>query len=143
MAINFTNIDSTRRLRDLKLLKVWINEVITRAGKQTGDIVYAFCSDSYMREQNSQFLSHDYFTDILTFSYNEGEFISGDLLISTDTVFSNAKLFSTTYRSELHRVIIHGVLHLLGFDDLCDEDRAEMRRQENLALELLSEILDR
>lgn len=140
MAINFTNIDNSRQLRGSMLLKEWITEVIVRAGKQTGDIVYAFCSDSYMREQNNLFLSHDYFTDILTFSYNEGEIISGDLLISTDTVFSNAKLFKTTYKNELHRVIIHGVLHLLGFDDLCDEDRTEMRKQENQALELLAEM---
>lgn len=134
MAINFSNIDSGRELRGSRSLKGWIKSTIEGEGRVLGDIAIAFCSDTYIKQQNTIFLAHDYFTDILTFSYNEGEIVSGDLLISTDTVASNALVFKTTYTNELHRVIIHGVLHLLDYDDTNDELQEEMTKKENEAL---------
>ncbi len=134
MAINFIDIDSGARFTKRRELKKWIKGAIEREGRVCGELTIAFCSDSYIHEQNVASLGHDYATDILTYSYNEGEVISGDLLISTDTVRTNAAEYSVSFEEELHRVMIHGVMHLIGYDDLCDKDRAKMREMENLYL---------
>ncbi len=140
MAINFTNIDSSKELKGSRRLKRWIKKSIEQENRIVGEIAIAFCSDSYIKEQNNTYLSHNYFTDILTFSYNEDEIISGDLLISTDTVKSNAELFETSYQNELHRVIIHGVLHLLGYNDITEAEKKEMRQKENFYINELDKI---
>lgn len=116
----------------------WITKVIENNNKNVGELTYIFCSDDYLLEINKQYLQHDYFTDIITFNYCEEDTISGDLFISVDTVLDNSKTFGVDFKTELNRVIIHGVLHLIGFDDKCDEDQEEMTRQENLSLELLN-----
>jgi len=133
---NFEEIDAI----DIKLVEAerWITQVIEKNNKNVGELTYIFCSDEYLLEINKQYLQHDYFTDIITFNYCEGDTISGDLFISVDTVLDNANTFGVDYLTELNRVIIHGVLHLIGFDDKCDEDQEEMTRQENLSLELLN-----
>ena len=92
----------------------WIKEVAACYGKRVGEIAYIFCSDDKILEVNRQYLQHDYYTDIITFDYCEGDRISGDLFISLDTVRSNAEQFEQPYDRELHRVIIHGILHLCG-----------------------------
>jgi len=115
----------------------WIKETAAEYGKKTGDIAYIFCSDSRILEVNKQFLQHDYFTDIITFDYSEGHIISGDIFISIDTVKSNADEFGGTFEQELHRILIHGVLHLCGQDDKTPELRLEMIRKENLAISKL------
>lgn len=112
----------------------WIKEVAAGYNKKTGDIAYIFCSDERILEVNKQYLEHDYYTDIITFDYTEGDRISGDIFISLDTVRSNAEEFGASFENELHRIIIHGVLHLCGQDDKTPELRDEMSKKENLAL---------
>ena len=117
----------------------WIRKVAALYGKRAGDISYIFCSDEKILEVNKQYLQHDYYTDIITFDYSEGTKISGDLFISLDTVKSNSDMFGTNYVEELHRIIIHGVLHLCGINDKGPGEREIMTAKENEALTLLSE----
>ena len=121
----------------------WIKAVAAAHGKKVGSIAYIFCNDEKILEVNRQYLQHDYYTDIITFDYCEDELlmgrpdtISGDLFISLDTVRSNAEQQGTAYEEELHRVIIHGVLHLLGIDDKGPGEREKMEAAENKALEM-------
>ena len=138
MSVYFSNADVDFSLENTSLLKKWIFEVIKSYNKRLGRITYLFCSDEYVYNANVKFLDHDTFTDIITFDYVEGDMISGDILISVDRVGENAKSFSPSFEQELHRVIIHGVLHLLGFKDKTDADAAVMRQKENDSLSLLS-----
>lgn len=139
--IQFSFEDVKFTLSDRLKLKSWIKSVISGYGKKLGDVTYIFCSDDYLLSINRQYLQHDYYTDIITFDYVEDDIISGDLFISFDTVKSNSELFGTTFTDELHRVMIHGVLHLLGLKDKAPEDEAKMRNAENEALFLLNSIL--
>lgn len=116
----------------------WIRQVAASFGKKVGEIAYIFCDDAKILEVNVQYLGHDYFTDIITFDYCEGDSISGDLFISLDTVRSNAEKFGKTYEEELHRVIIHGVLHLCGINDKGPGEREVMEAEENKALGFIS-----
>lgn len=116
----------------------WIKEIANDYSKKVGDIAYIFCSDEKILEVNNQYLQHDYYTDIITFDYTEGNIISGDIFISVDTVRSNAEEFKVSYETELLRIIIHGILHLCGHDDKTPELRIEMSKKENLALEKYS-----
>lgn len=115
----------------------WIKDVAADYGKKIGDIAYLFCTDERILEVNNQYLKHDYFTDIITFDYSERNIISGDIFISLDTVKSNADEFGVSFNDELHRIIIHGILHLCGQDDKTPELRKEMTNKENKALEKL------
>ncbi len=117
----------------------WIRKVASLYGKRTGDISYIFCSDEKILEINKQYLQHDYYTDIISFDYTEGTKISGDLFISLDTVKSNSENFGTDYTEELHRIIIHGILHLCGINDKGPGEREIMTQKENEALALLPE----
>ena len=118
-----------------EFFRLWITEVIKRHKKLIGELNYIFCSDDYILDVNKQYLNHDYYTDIITFNYNVGEMISGDVFISYDTIKSNAVEFSNgSIKDELERVIIHGILHLIGFNDKTDLDQIEMTKQENTAL---------
>ena len=112
----------------------WIRKVAETYGKKTGDISYIFCSDEKILEVNRQYLQHDYYTDIITFDYCEGNRLSGDLFISLDTVRTNAEQFGSDYETELHRVIIHGILHLCGINDKGPGEREIMETAENKAL---------
>lgn len=118
--------------------KSWISQIVSNSNKRIGTVNYIFCSDEYILEVNKQYLSHNYYTDIITFDYCKGDIVSGDLLISLDTIQSNSQAFNTDYTSELHRVMIHGVLHLLGYKDGTESEKVEMRFQEDTALSLLS-----
>lgn len=115
----------------------WISTIIENHGKELGELSVIFCSDDYILKVNREYLNHDYFTDIITFDYCEESLINGDLFISLDTVKDNSNDFNTGYDNELMRVVIHGVLHLIGFKDKTDEDQAEMTNQENMSLSLL------
>jgi rRNA maturation RNase YbeY len=117
----------------------WIRQVAASYGKKVGEIGYLFVNDEKILEVNNQFLGHDYYTDIITFDYCEGKTISGDIYISVDTVFTNADKFGRPYDEELHRVIIHGILHLCGINDKGPGERAIMEAAENKALEMLKE----
>ena len=117
----------------------WIKETASTYGKKTGEIVYIFCSDKRILEVNNQYLQHDFYTDIITFDYSEGQVISGDIFISLETVRSNAEEFKSSFDEELKRILIHGILHLCGQDDKTPELRMEMTNKENTALENYAE----
>ena len=112
----------------------WIKAVAATYGKRVGEIAYIFCSDEKILEVNRQYLQHDYYTDIITFDYCEGNRLSGDLFISLDTVRTNAEQFGSDYETELHRVIIHGILHLCGINDKGPGEREVMEAAEKKAL---------
>ena len=112
----------------------WIKRVAASYGRKVGEIGYLFCDDEKILEVNREYLQHDYYTDIITFDYDEDDIISGDLVISLDTVKSNAELFHKNYDEELHRVIIHGILHLCGINDKGPVEREIMEAAENKAL---------
>ena len=107
---------------------------------QTGHLSFVFCKDDYLLEVNKKFLNHDYYTDIITFDYNESNSVSGDFIISIDRVKENAFIHQCSFYSELYRVIIHGVLHLLGFSDKTDNQKRRMRKLEDLYLSQLIDI---
>ncbi len=123
---------------DEKKISTWLKEVAHSYGKRVGDLCYRFCSDDVILDCNRQFLNHDYFTDIITFDYCEGNRLIGDMLISLDTVASNAEALGVDYQRELLRVIVHGVLHLCGLHDKEPGEREKMEQAENEALELLN-----
>ena len=123
-----------------RILSQWIKAVALTYDKQIENVSYLFCSDEKILEVNREYLQHDYYTDIITFDYSEGNMISGDLIISLDTVQSNAKKFQTDYKDELYRVIIHGILHLCGVNDKTPKDQEIMTKAENGALEALKNI---
>lgn len=110
--------------------------VIESEIKKTGDISIIFCSDNYILDVNMKYLQHDYFTDIITFDYCEGNRISGDLFISIDSVRENAIHYGVDFETELDRVMVHGVLHLIGYDDHSPEDIAVMREKENYYIQM-------
>lgn len=122
---------------DIARISRWLNEVAGSYGRRIGELVYRFCSDETILRTNREFLDHDYYTDIITFDYSIGERVGGDILISLDTVASNAKQLGLAYNDELHRVIVHGLLHLCGLKDKTPEERASMEAAENKALEQL------
>lgn len=122
---------------DIKKREVteWIKQVAASYGKRVGEVAYIFCDDEKILEVNRQYLQHDYYTDIITFDYTEGPRISGDLFISLDTVRTNAEQFADgDYHRELHRVIIHGILHLCGINDKGPGEREQMEAAEDQAL---------
>ncbi len=119
----------------------WVKKIAASHGKTIGEIAYIFCSDPYILEVNKQYLQHDYFTDVITFDYTEGNKISGDIFISLDTVQSNAEQFGVDFYEELERVIIHGILHLCGFKDKEEAEEAQMREEENKAISSLEKPL--
>jgi rRNA maturation RNase YbeY len=114
----------------------WINKVIANHNKNPGPITFIFCSDEEILKINKQFLKHNYYTDIITFDYSEGDKLSGDLFISLETVKTNSEKYKTGYEDELHRVMIHGILHLCGFNDKTPEEKIIMTEKENDALSL-------
>lgn len=115
----------------------WIRKCIEKEQGEVGEINYIFCDDTYLHKINVEFLQHDTLTDIISFDYSLAKEISGDIFISIERVKENAKEFNVSFENELHRVIIHGVLHYLGFKDKTEEQEKEMRAKENECLELL------
>jgi len=115
-------------------IKKYINSLINNELKECGEISVVFCSDNYLLEMNKQYLNHDYFTDIITFDYVEGDTISGDLFISFDRIKENAEQFNTELVKEIYRVVFHGVLHLVGYNDKTDEEQSLMTEKENFYL---------
>ncbi|MBQ7985044.1 MAG: rRNA maturation RNase YbeY [Bacteroidales bacterium] len=139
MAVNFST-DTPSDLKQKLKLKKWIKSVIERHGKKCGTVSYLFTTDEKVLQINKQYLNHDFYTDIITFDYTENDTVSGDIFISADRVRENAVTFNTTFDQELHRVIIHGVLHLIGFKDHSDKEQKIMRQKEDEALCLLNSI---
>ena len=122
-------------------VSAWVRAVAASYDRRVGDIAYVFCDDKRILAVNRQFLQHDYYTDIITFDYSEGRTLSGDLFISLETVRSNAELFHTDYPTELHRVIIHGILHLCGINDKKPGEREMMEAAEDKALQMRLDML--
>jgi rRNA maturation RNase YbeY len=116
---------------DSEFFVLSLTSLVQEEGKLLGDVSVIFVSDDYLLEMNQTYLNHDYYTDIITFDYCEQNIISGDLFISVDRVRENADVFNADFRTELHRVIIHGVLHLCGYKDKTEENEKEMRVLEN------------
>ena len=115
-------------------LNLWINNVIKEEEMIIGELVYVLCNDEYLLKKNIQFLNHNTLTDVITFDYSDHKIISGDILISTERVVENAKIFNVNYLTELHRVMVHGLLHLLGYKDKIEKDADTMREKENYYL---------
>ena len=114
----------------------WISKSISLLERSIGDINFIFCSDDYLLNINQEYLKHDTYTDIISFDYSDSNTLSGDIFISVDRVKENAKIFESLFMDELHRVLIHGLLHFVGFKDKMDNQKLEMRKQENYYLSL-------
>ena len=123
-----------------RLNNSWLKLVAESVIKKLGNINIIFCSDNYILDVNVKYLGHDYFTDIITFDYCVKNILSGDLFISIDTVRDNAEFYKTEFNDELNRVIVHGLLHLIGYDDHTPEEQKIMREKENYYLELRNHI---
>ena len=136
--IRFSTLDVEMPPIDPRRDKIWIEEVAKKYGKSVGELFYYFCSDEKLLEINRERLGHDFYTDIVTFPLTDCDTVlSGEFCISIDRIKENAVNFGRSFESEFHRVIIHGVLHLIGFDDLTDEEEREMREKEEEALKML------
>ncbi len=140
MAIRFSSQSGNFELAEPQKVRQWVAEVIRRRGMAVGNINYLFCDDEYLLGVNQQYLQHDTYTDIITFDYVAGTLVSGDIVISVDRVGENAGKFGVPFEQELHRVVIHGVLHLLGQGDKSESEAAEMRRLEEAALGLWEQL---
>ena len=128
------NYEADFILKEEQILKDWIMNVVQENGFEVGEINYVFCDDEYLHKLNVEFLKHDTLTDIISFDNTLGKLLNGDIFISIDRINDNAKDFKVTFEEELHRVMIHGVLHYMGFKDKSDDDKREMRNKENQAL---------
>ncbi len=141
MEISFHTQEVEMPTIDEELLSQWIEKVAAIHNKKVGEIAYIFCSDEVILETNKQYLQHDYYTDIITFDYTLEDTISGDLFIGVETVASNAEKYQVSFKNELHRVLIHGILHLCDIDDKTPEQRETMEQEENKALILIKDYL--
>lgn len=131
------NFETDFKLDNDTLLNEWISNVITSEGFEVGEVHYIFCDDEFLHKLNVEFLNHDTLTDVISFDYRMGNQINGEIFISVERVQDNAKDFNNSFDDELHRVMIHGILHFCGYKDKTDEEEALMRNKENEALSLL------
>lgn len=132
--VSYFTEDIVFPFKEKRLTSRWLKFVAESEAKRLGDVAVIFCSDNYILDVNIKYLQHDYYTDIITFDYCEGNRLSGDLFISVDSVRENASFYGTEFADELNRVIVHGLLHLIGYDDHAEEDIALMRAKENYYL---------
>jgi rRNA maturation RNase YbeY len=138
MSISFYNEDLPLPKLKRRIVGNWLKEVILKEGKRVGDVSFIFCSDEYLLDVNKKFLDHDYYTDVITFDYVEGNIISGDIFISLDRVSENAICLSISFNDELNRIMVHGILHLLGYKDKSDGEKILMTEREDFFLKLLN-----
>ena len=139
--IRYFNEDIKFVFKQKLLNNRWLKTVAWSEMRRIGDINIIFCSDNYILDVNIKYLGHDYFTDIITFDYCEKDVLSGDLFVSIDSVRENAGFYGTSFEDELNRVIVHGVLHLIGYDDHTEEEVKQMRAKENYYLEMRKSLL--
>ncbi len=139
--IRYFKEDTKFEFKSRALNNKWLKMVAESEIRRIGDINIIFCSDNYILDVNMKYLQHDYFTDIITFDYCEKNRLNGDLFISVDSVRENALFYGTEFSDELNRVIVHGILHLVGYDDHSEEDIAVMRSKEDYYLGLRSKLL--
>lgn len=142
MGVNFSYSNSAiqKKVKSKNSIKSWIKDIVeNHFKKKVGDINYLFTNDLQILEINRTYLNHDYFTDIITFSYSAENIISADIVISIDTVSANAQTFKQDFDTELRRVIVHGILHSLGFDDTTEKQKKRMTEKEDWALKIYDE----
>lgn len=132
------NYETSFQLKDEKRFENWIEKVVTDKGFEIGEVNYIFCDDDYLHKLNVEFLQHDTLTDIISFDNSLGKLINGDIFISVERVKDNANDFEVSFHDELSRVMIHGVLHYMGYKDKSDDEKEEMRNQENEALNVIN-----
>lgn len=125
------NSETSFTLKNHKKLVKWIGDVISSEGFQVGEINYIFCNDSYLNKINQEFLNHDTFTDIISFDYTLGKEVGGDIFISIERVLENAEKFNEVFENELYRVMIHGILHFMGYKDKTKKEKTLMRTKED------------
>ena len=125
------NSETSFTLKNQNKLVKWIGDVVSSEGFQVGEINYIFCDDSYLNKINQEFLNHDTFTDIISFDYTLGKEVGGDIFISIERVLENAEKFNEVFENELHRVMIHGILHFMGYKDKTKKDKTLMRTKED------------
>ncbi|MDG1698248.1 MAG: rRNA maturation RNase YbeY [Polaribacter sp.] len=135
------NYETPFELLDEKFIEDWINTVVLSHGYTIGEINYIFCDDTYLHKLNLEFLQHDTLTDIISFDSTLGKLIGGDLFISVERVAENAKEYKVSFTDELHRVMIHGILHYMGFKDKSSADIKRMRKEENTALNIYKQLI--
>lgn len=135
-SIRFFAEDTPYQLRKRNLLRQWLQQVVAEHGKKLDELSIVICSDDFLLSVNQEYLNHDYFTDIITFDYGEDNSVSGDVFVSIDRVRDNAKELGLKVTDELHRVLVHGILHLLGYSDKSKAEKQEMRTKEDYCLTL-------
>ena len=135
--ITFQSQDIDLVIKEKNKIRLWIVDAINKERKKTGNITYIFCTDEYLLKMNQEYLKHDDLTDVITFDYTEGDRVSGDIFISYERIMDNSNTLGTALEDELHRVMIHGVLHLCGYKDKQPDAKAQMTDKENQYLELL------
>jgi len=138
--INFFQEEVSFTLKHKRVLRAWINQVVHNYSQEIHSVNFIYCSDNYLLEVNKQYLEHDYYTDIITFDNREDPYspIDSDIFISIDRVRENSKQLKVPYQQELHRVMIHGILHLLGKKDKTEQQKRDMRKSEEASLSLLN-----
>jgi len=135
--IRFQTIDIEKPELDERLAKEWIQSFVAEYGKKVGELYYMFCSDEWLYDFNMKCMNHDFYTDIVTFPLNDcTEYLSGEFYISIDRIHDNAVQLGKLFRDEFHRVLAHGVLHLIGYKDKTEIDATEMRKQEEFCLNM-------
>ena len=139
--ISYFNEDINFDLKGKTLNNRWLRIVAGSEVRRIGEISIVFCSDNYILDVNMRYLQHDYFTDIITFDYCEGDRLSGDLIISIDSVRENALYYGAEFGDELNRVMVHGLLHLIGYDDHTEEEQKVMREKEDYYLSLRKSLV--
>lgn len=139
--VSYFTQDTDFSFKQKRFTSGWLKAVAQAEGKKIGNISVIFCSDKYLLDINIKFLKHGYYTDIITFDYCEGDVLSGDLFISVDSVKENAEFYKSCFEEELNRVIVHGLLHLIGYDDHTEPDVEQMRSKENTYLDLRKTLL--
>ena len=131
------------RLKNKKIISDWIKKVILLEKRKLQSVSFVFCNDEYLLKLNQTYLKHETLTDIITFDYNEKDNISGDIFISIERVKENAKIFGNSFTDELHRVMIHGIIHLLGYGDKKNSERLAMRAKEDVCLSIWNKVVSR
>lgn len=140
--VRYFTEDIVFSFKNRRVYNRWIKDIAVSESRVLKDINIIFCSDEYLLDINKKFLLHDYYTDIITFDYSEGKYISGDLFISIDSVRDNAGHFNVDFETELNRVIAHGVLHLIKYDDHCPEDIKVMREKEDHYISIIKNFYE-
>jgi rRNA maturation RNase YbeY len=138
--IEFITEDISAISIDENSISAWIENIINKEEKTLGNVCFVLCSDKYLLNINQQYLKHNYYTDVITFDYSEQDIISGDIFISIDRIKENAENYNKTFINELLRIIIHGILHLMGYDDKSDTDKKIMTSKEDESLNLYNNV---